>query len=228
MGHIFDLLWAVVFRKLFWISPKVRRKGPVLLATSSWRTHLFTLGAYSRAVMVDTNQRAVRVRSRRFWFAIKWRRFPFDAIRSVVYGYVDMAPGTVTSALSAYQSDDVYTVALKLADGSEFALFRFYGPGDFVNESFLPDWCYWEDKLEAAITRGPQDSESLVYASTVSQLIGVPLDGMEPWAGVYLPPASRSWGFRRAEASPLAFASRCGFAPLRAIRSPRIQGPMTQ
>lgn len=178
MGVIWDLAWSVLLRKLFWISPKVHRKGPVLAASSNWRTHLFSLGAYSRIVLIDTTQRAVRVRSRRFWFGVKWRRFPFDAIRSVVYGYADMSPGTVTSALSAYQSDDVYTVGLMLANGTEFALFRFYGPGDFVNESFLPDWCYWEDKLEAAITRGPQDTESLAYATVASQLIGVPLEGM--------------------------------------------------
>ena len=180
MGWLSDLAWAVVFRKLFWIRPRVRKEGAVLVAGSGWRTHLFTLGSYGRQVRVDPQQRAVRCRTRSFWFAVRWHRIPFDAVRAVAYGYADLAPGQSFSAVTDYQSEDVFTVGLKLADGSEFQMFRFFGPGEFVNESFLPDWCYWEDQLEARITQGPQETESLAYAETVSRLIGVPLEQMEP------------------------------------------------
>ncbi len=178
MGWLIDILWTFVFGRLFWIRPSVRRKGAVLVATSNWRTHVFTLGAYSRTVLVDTAQRAVRARTRRFWLFVRWRRFPFDAVRAVLYGYVDLSPDSVFSSISAFQRDDVFTVALRLADGSEHALFRFYGPGEFVNESFLPDWMYWTDQLEAWYSHGPQETESLAYADLVSRLIGVPLDQM--------------------------------------------------
>ena len=171
---MFDLLWTFIVSRLFWIRPKFKREADVLVAKSGWRTHLYTLGSYSRAVFVDPRQKAVRVCMRRFWLFVKWRRFPFDAVRGVTYNYTDISPGAGWSV--AHESGDLFTVGLLLVDNKEFVLFRFYGPGGFVNESYLPDWMFWEDILESKLSLGPQESESLALAGLISQMIGVPLD----------------------------------------------------
>lgn len=150
--------------------PKVRKTGGKLVATSDWRAHLWSLGFGSRKVVVDPAQKIVRIFYRRFWLARTSRRIQFDWVEEVEYGYNQLNPG-----FWAYQENDLFTVALKLKNGEIVVLFRFYGEGDFVNNSVFPDWFYWEDYLEAAITRGSQEGDSLGYADVVAALIGVPI-----------------------------------------------------
>jgi hypothetical protein len=94
----------------------------------------------------------------------------FDWIAEVEYAYNQLNP-----EWGAYQEDDLFTVSLKLKNGENVPLFRFYGPGDFQNNSVWPDWCYWEDRVEANLTRGSQETDSLAYAEVVAHLIGVRL-----------------------------------------------------
>jgi hypothetical protein len=121
---------------------------------------------------IDPRLKAVRIFDRRFWFFIRRRRIPFDAIEGISYGYHDVAMSWFSWE---HQAQDVFTVALRMCNGEEIHLFRFFGAGGFVNDGPLPDWWYWEDQVTAELTCGNQESESRLFAETAARLIGVPI-----------------------------------------------------
>jgi hypothetical protein len=174
-----DIPINFVFSRLFRFSPRIAKDGNLLIATSGWRAKLFSLGFGSRKVTIDPQSRAIRIALRRFWLFYHYRRIPFDEVSEVLYGYSDLNPDSVMP-LSVYQQNDLFTVGLLLKNGERVTLFRFYGEGDFVNNGIWPDWCYWGDQLEAQITKGNQEDESLTYADIVSHLVGVPIGNPEP------------------------------------------------
>ncbi len=46
----------------------------------------------------------------------------------------------------------MFSVRLRLTNGEEVLLCRFFGPGDWQNDTIWPDWMYWEEELVAGIT----------------------------------------------------------------------------
>jgi hypothetical protein len=164
-------LWSRLFA--FW--PRISKEGDTLVAKTCWRSHLCSLGCASRKVTVDPRQKIVRIQYRRFWFAKTSRRIQFDWVSDVLYSYHEVAPDW-----GAHTESDLFSVGLQLKSGETVTLFRFYGAGDFVNNTVWPDWMYWDDFLLSPYMKGNQESESLLYADLVSRMIDVPLTNPEP------------------------------------------------
>jgi len=170
MPSLVDLAFSLVLSRLVNTRPRVSKNGNLLVATSDWKSQLWCLGFAGRHLIVDPQRKTVRIGYRKFWFFRSSRRLEFDWIQDILYGYADVSPG-----FYAYQSDDLYTVAVQLKNGERVTLFRFFGEGDFINNSIWPDWMFWDDFLLAEYTRGDQERESLLFADLVSRLIGVPI-----------------------------------------------------
>ncbi|HWA83564.1 MAG TPA: hypothetical protein VG820_09035 [Fimbriimonadaceae bacterium] len=175
MGFLDDFAFSAVFSRLVAVRPRVSKAGNKLVAVSDWRSQLWSIGFGGRRLVVDPALKTVRVVFRRFWFVRTSRRIEFDWVSEVIYGYNEVSPGW-----GAYREDDLYTVGLKLKNGDELTLFRFFGEGDFVNNTVWPDWMFWDDFLIANYTRGPQERESLLFADLVSRMIGVPISNPAP------------------------------------------------
>jgi hypothetical protein len=99
-------------------------------------------------------------------------------VEEVAYGYQDVDPSRGWTW--SYQQNDVYSVGLKLRGGEQVLLFRFYGEGDFVNDGPWPDWFYWDDMIEAQISKTNQEGESRAFAEVISGFLGVPVGGWMP------------------------------------------------
>lgn len=168
-----DLALAFLLGRVLKLRPRIAKSGGKLAARSSVQAQLLSLFAACRYVTVDPLQRVIRLRSRIFWFFSSTRRIEFDWVLNVTYDYREVAPGSSFSW--AYYGADLFTVGLLLKNGEEVLLFRFFGGGQFVNDSFLPDWMYWQDEIEAKLMHGTQERESKVYADTISGLVGVPV-----------------------------------------------------
>jgi hypothetical protein len=164
-----------LFGKLLNIGPVISKRGQVLVISPGWQARVFTLGAASRMVTVDPQAKLVRVKGRRFWFFGSSRRIPFDWIEEIHYGYLN-----TSGSWTIDSGDELFTVALKLKDGKEVVICRFYGQGDFVNNSMLPDWMFWEESITSQIGQGDQQPRSMALADTLSELIGVPVESMRP------------------------------------------------
>jgi hypothetical protein len=170
MPSLDDIGISLIFSRLVNVLPKVSKSGDLLVATSDWKSQIWCLGFGGRKVIVDPTQKIVRLLIRRFWFFRTSRRIEFDWIQEVLYGYYSTGTGW-----GAYQESDLFNVGLQLKNGESLTLFRFFGEGDFVNNSIWPDWMYWEDRLVANYTRGDQERQSLLYADLVARMIGVPV-----------------------------------------------------
>lgn len=164
--------------RVFTFSPKVYCDKGLLIARTGWKANAFCLGFGGRSVSVDRNREMIRLRKRSWWFAINSRFIPFKAIEEITYGYNDVDPAGDISW--SHQQDDLFMVGLRLHTEEEIDLVRFYGQGDFSNNSDLPDWMYWEDALEAKITRGTQEGQALSYAEMLSHVVGVPIGSRRP------------------------------------------------
>lgn len=168
---LFDYLgfrWLI--SRIIRFRPYISKQGPALVARSGARSQICSLGFAGRKVEVDPIVRFVRVTNRLFWFLTSSRRIEFDRIAEILYDYNDVGVG-----FWAYQQLDLFIVRLLLKDNEEVVLFRFFGEGDFVNYTTWPDWMYLGDHLEARLTKGDQERESLYFAEMLSGLIGVPI-----------------------------------------------------
>jgi hypothetical protein len=161
--------------RLLNIRPKIRKVNDLLVATTAPHIALLTFGLKLRSVIIDPRQKAVRIHARYCWFIPIVRHIPFFAITSIIYRYADWNP-TSNFGIFAYQEEDMFSVNVRLKDGEEVMLVRFFGNGDFINNSWYPDWMLWEDFIEARITKGNQEEESRVYVDIISKLIGVPVE----------------------------------------------------
>jgi len=189
MGFISTYL----YRKLINIEPVVSKQGNLLMISSGWRAHLLTLGCASRQIIVDPSQKVVRIKGRRFWFGRWSRRIEFDWIQEIVYGYWHSGWGSTSDdgfwggsgAMSLfgygeYTEDEMFTVALQLKNNTKVTLCRFFGSGDFVNNTVWPDWCYWGDQFLADATHGTQETSSHALVDVLSNLIQVPVVNPQP------------------------------------------------
>ena len=165
-----DVGISLLFGRLWNVQPKVQKVANKLVARSDWKAQLWNLGSSSRSLEVDPVQKVVRLAVRRFWFVVSRRRIEFDWIQQVGYRYAEMSP-----SWGAHQQADLYTVDLLLKNGEYVVLFRFFGEGDFVNNSIWPDWMYWEQSLIADYTRGDQEKQSVLFVDLLSRMIGVPV-----------------------------------------------------
>jgi hypothetical protein len=167
-------LWS----RIFVFKPRVYRRNGQLIAQSGWRSQLFSLGFGGRQVVIDRQREMVRIRKRSFWFARSTRFIPFKAVEEVTYDYHDVSPHTYASW--SHQEDDLFTVGLKLRTGEYVPLVRFYGEGDFSNDSDFPDWFFWEDKLEARLSMQNCEGESRAYAYSIAAVMGVEVGNEGP------------------------------------------------
>jgi hypothetical protein len=151
--------------------PRIRERDDKLVASTSYRVWLLTLGLSNREVVIDPDRKEAILRRRRFWFWRRRRVIPFDRIKSVTYRYADSSVrpfwGTAGSTF------DIYTVGLRLHDFSDVHLFSFFGEGEFENRSIWPDWFYWQEAIFGV--SGTQARESRAYAEVLMRMIGVSL-----------------------------------------------------
>ena len=151
-------------------------QGRLLVIKTAWRGHCLSLGAASRKVTVDPVLKIVRLRGRRFWFFPWARRIEYDWIQQISYGYTSFGgwgwgEGTV---------DDLFTISLYLKNNTEVLVCRFYGSGDFYNNTIMPDWWFYGDQMIAEAGRGTQDQNSSSLVNLLQNLIGVPVANPRP------------------------------------------------
>jgi hypothetical protein len=168
-----DFAFALLIGHVLKLRPKIAKIGGKLVARSSIGAQFLTLFAACRRVTVDPLQRVIRVQRRVFWFFTTTRRIEFDWVLNVTHDYREIAP---TSSFSwAYYSSDLFTVGLLMKNGEEVLLFRFFGGGQFTNDSLLADWMYWREELTGKIMHGNQEREAKIFADTVGGIVGVPV-----------------------------------------------------
>ena len=149
--------------------PSIRKVGERLVCRTGWGGRLLSLGACSTTLVVDPAERRLHLTRRSFWFRRRRRAVGFDLVEAVTYGYEDLAPGPPLDF--ARDSLDLFTVGLRLSDGEEFTLFRFFGEGTFRNDGMLPDWCYWpEYTLDLS---GDQEPRSRQLVDLLSAMLDV-------------------------------------------------------
>jgi hypothetical protein len=161
-----------IFSSLYSVGPRVSQEHGRLVARTGWRFLVPTLGLNWREVVVDPKREEVRVRCRLAWFFTSQSRVPFTDIDSIAYGYEDLSPGR--GWFWTHDSFDLFTVRLRLSNGKDVHLFRFFGDGTFTNDGPLPDWCYLGKY--ALDVSGTQERESRLFAELLSKMIGVPID----------------------------------------------------
>lgn len=179
MGCALNLLYGLIVRvalgRLISSAPRIERRGDALVARTATRAALLTLGLKRRTVIVDTRQRAVRILSRYLWILPIVRRVPFDAVVRVVYSHTDVNP-LQHWPWASYQELDMFAVRIRLVNGEDLLLCRFFGSGDWVNNSWWPDWVLWDDQLCAELAKTSQETESRAYATAVARAVGAPLE----------------------------------------------------
>lgn len=173
MDFISDFIFGVILGRLLNVRPRISKVNGALVADTAPHIAVLTLGLKLRRVMLDPHHKAVRIFARYGWFFPRVRHIPFDVIQCVLYSYADVNP---LAGLGAQREQDMFTVRLRLKNGEEPILCRFYGQGSFINNTLWPDWMFWEDQMVANITHGSQEDESLLYATAVSGLIGVEIE----------------------------------------------------
>jgi len=158
-------------RKFTWIGPTIKIEQDDLVAKSNFCTNLVTLGSFGRKISVTPAKKVLYISYRRFWVFHKVRRIEFSWIAEINYRYASI----FARNWSAGQTSDMFIVELKLRNEEIVPLFKFYGRGDFVNNSLFPDWCYWPGSKIAELNQTPQDSMSFMFATKLSGEIGVPV-----------------------------------------------------
>ncbi len=157
---------------LFSACPTIRKAKGRLIAETGLGLRIATLGCFYRKVVVDRKREEVIISRRYFWFFKKNRHIRFGAIAAIRYGYTDISGEAGWTW--AHQSEDIFSVGLRLHSGNERHLFNFAGRGEFQNDGPLPDWCYWEEFTFNY--SGTQEHDSLAYVELISKMIGAPIE----------------------------------------------------
>jgi len=171
MSDLMDSIGSRLATKALAPRPVIRREGVLLVVESGWRTSMLTLGGRKRRVSVDPTNRIIRIQDRSFWAFTKNQVITFDRIQEIIYSYNDM----LESDWVSHDAEDLFKVGLWLQDGKSIILFRFFGQGEFVNNSIWPDWMMWDDILPGKIVQHDMDSEALALADLLSGMVGVPV-----------------------------------------------------
>lgn len=146
--------------------PRVTREGECLIARSSRLRLLLTLGAFRRTMVACPRERRIEIATTWLWGIRRLRVVPFDAVREVAYRYENLMP---LSSISATDAIDCYRIALVLDDRDEVPLFSWVGQGMFENNSYWPDWMYWQDLL--IDFTGTQTSESMAFYEMLTRML---------------------------------------------------------
>jgi hypothetical protein len=165
---------SVLLGRLLNVRPRITRRKDGLAATTAPHVMVLALGLRLRTVLIDPHQRAVRIFARNGWLFTRVRYIPFDVVVVVLYGYSDMT--LFRLPIGSYTELDLFAVGLRLRNGEEVELCRFFGQGDWVNNSWTQDWADSGEEFVAELGRGSQENESRVYAEAVAQMIGAPLE----------------------------------------------------
>ncbi|MDW8424636.1 MAG: hypothetical protein RMK51_01790 [Meiothermus sp.] len=158
--------------RLFSIGPRIQKQGARLVVTTALRLRILSLGAFCRQVVVEPRKGWLMIHDRQFWFVERTRLIPFEQVEVVIYGFEDWTFGGWF--FRARNTQELFRVGLRLRSGRELDLFRFYGEGPFVNESYLPDWWFWDEFATDAT--GTQEQESRLLVELLSKMIGVRVD----------------------------------------------------
>jgi hypothetical protein len=151
------------------ICPTIARDGDLLVASTSGLGAFLTLGLALRRVAIDPKAKTITVRQRMGWLFASERTFRFDQLRAIIYRYEDWNPATALSMTG--DSKDCYVVGLAVFGHRDpIHLFRFVGEGSFQNNSYLPDWYYWQEFLFDA--RGSQEQESKNFVNLLASMTG--------------------------------------------------------
>lgn len=155
--------------RLLAVCPRIRKDAGRVVASTAWRVRVLLLETIYRRLEVDPTTKTLFIRTRYLWLIRLKRVITFAEVEAVTYGYEDMTIGSYISF--AHDSQDWFTVGLRLKDDSEMHLFNFIGDGTFSNHGPFPDWLYW-DEIMFDIS-GSQEKESRVFVELLSRLIGV-------------------------------------------------------
>jgi hypothetical protein len=153
------------------IGPRIQKRDGKLIAQTGYRVLVPSLGLYFRKVTVDPKREKITIARRLLWCFKQTRVIPFRFVSAVFYRYSDVS-GTSNMPWSG-KTFDHFIVGLRLSDNEEVPLFHFFGEGAFVNNTFLPDWLYWQEYV--LDSSGTQEQESRAYVELVKQMINVPL-----------------------------------------------------
>jgi len=174
---MFPSLFSYVIGMLINVEPAISKEGQLLVIRSGWRAYLFTLGAVSRKVTIDPVLRVVHLSGRRFWLFTWARRIEYDWIQQISYGYWSMG-GQIP--LSEGTQKELFTVSLDLKNNTQVLICRFFGGGDFYNNTIMPDWWYYGDQWVSEAARGSQEEHSSALVNLLQNLIGVPVVNQMP------------------------------------------------
>lgn len=160
-----------LFLGLFSARPRIRVRQGKIVAATSWRIRLVTLGCVYREVTVDPRRQLVFLRRRFLWAFPRRRRLRFEAIEAVTYGYSAMVAAEFLQPV--HQGMECFSVGLRLRRGDEVHLFQFFGETTFGNDYLYPDWLdAYEDQIGE---NANPDRESRAFVDVLSALIGVPV-----------------------------------------------------
>lgn len=171
VSEIADSILSRLATRAFAPRPKVHQEGALLVIESDWRTAALTLGGRKRRVSIDARNRILRIQDRTFWAITKNQVIAFDRVKEIIYTYSDI----MDSNWISHTEEDLYRVGLWLVDGKEIILFRFYGQGEFVNNSIFPDWMYLEEIIPGKVVTHDMEHHSISLADMLSTVIGVPI-----------------------------------------------------
>jgi hypothetical protein len=171
MSDIVGSIASRLVTKAFAPRPVVKCEHSLLIIESGWRTAMLTLGARKRRVSVDRKNEIIRIQDRRFWGFTDRQTIAFDRIQEIIYNYSDVLESNWVS----HDSEDLYRVGLWLTDGKEIILFRFFGQGEFINNSIFPDWMMLDEIIPGQVVTHRMGDDSLSIADVLSKLVGVPI-----------------------------------------------------
>ena len=153
------------------IGPRVSVESARIETRTGWIVAILTLGAWLDHVTVDSREKTVAIRRRRFWLFPSVRIVRFSEIREVAYSLIDH--GNYLEGERGFH--EIFDIALTLHSDEEVPLVRFSGDGEYVSDA--PIWGeHLADRLqEASDIRGDQQERSLGFVELLAYRIGVPL-----------------------------------------------------
>lgn len=159
------------------IKPRWRVRDHSFEARTPGFLRALSLFAYDRHLRIDTNRRAVFLKVRRFWLSTTRTVIPFTRIRSIVYGYAGMSPGTGQISLAQDVTDrmDKFHVGLLLAnDPKPVTLFTFRADAGWL-AGLAAEWL--DDKLPGLAPdeiTGDEEDASRQFVGLLRRHLGVP------------------------------------------------------
>lgn len=159
-----------IHTSLLSFSPKVVASPGSIVATTCPLYQVILLGLFLRRVTVDSRLRVVSINDRWFWLISRSRRFAFERIQAIAYGYVgsyDYVEG------ESGGGGERFEVALTLRDGEEVPLFKFEGDAPVTNEAPILLEHLTSPIEEALDLAGTQQEESLGFVDLLAARIGV-------------------------------------------------------